>query len=86
VASWQERDPITSFAHVLAERGIMDAEGPARIDTEVARTVQAAVDFADASPDPDPAALYHSIYGDAAPEQFARMAPGGPFGEILPTK
>ncbi len=86
VASWQERDPITAFGRVLAERGVMDAAEAARIDAEVARTVQDAVDFADASPDPDPAALYQSIYGDAAPEQFARMAPGGPFGEILPTK
>jgi len=85
IASWRERDPIVLFGRVLAERGLMTADDALKIDAEVAAEVQESVAFADASPDPDIATLYDNIYGPTATGQFDRMAPGGPFGDALPT-
>ena len=85
IASWRERDPIILFQRVLEGRGLMTDEDAQRVDAEVEAEVQQAVNFADASPDPDVAALYDNIYGPAAMDQFDRMAPGGPFNSALPT-
>ncbi len=85
IASWKERDPIPAFRAQLKERGVLTDDDATRIEEAVARDVQSAVDFADASPDPDTATLYNNIYGPAAAGQFDRMGPGGPFGEALPT-
>ena len=63
----------------------MTDEDAQRVDAEVEAEVQQAVNFADASPDPDVAALYDNIYGPSAMDQFDRMAPGGPFDSALPT-
>lgn len=85
VKSWMERDPIILFRQKLEARGMLSDEDAARIEDDVTREVQEAVDFANASPDPDVASLYNNIYGPDAADQFARMGPGGPFGEALPT-
>ncbi len=85
IASWRERDPIVLFERVLEDRGLMTAEDARRIEAEVEAEVQQSVEFADASPDPDIATLYDNIYGPTATAQFDRMAPGGPFGDALPT-
>jgi len=85
IASWRERDPIILFQRVLEDRGLMTDEDAQRVDAEVEAEVQQAVNFADASPDPDVAALYDNIYGPSAMDQFDRMAPGGPFNSALPT-
>lgn len=81
IEEWRGRDPITLFAQRLQERGVLPDNGGQGVAEEVDREVQEAIDFALQSPDPDPSALYHHIYGEAAVEQFARMAPGAPFGE-----
>ncbi len=85
IASWRERDPIVLFQRALEARGLMSGDDAARVDVDVEREVQESVDFADASPDPDLATLYDNIYGPSATGQFDRMAPGGPFGDALPT-
>ncbi len=44
--------------------------------------VQEAVEFAEAAEPPELDSLARHVYGDEhAGEQFARMAPGSPFGE-----
>jgi pyruvate dehydrogenase E1 component alpha subunit len=85
VASWRERDPIVLFQRALEGRGLMTADDAQKIDAEVEAEVQRSVEFADASPDPDVATLYDNIYGPTATGQFDRMAPGGPFGDELPS-
>jgi len=85
IASWRERDPIVLFQRALEARGLMAGDDAARVAAGVEREVQESVDFADASPDPDLATLYDNIYGSSATGQFDRMAPGGPFGDALPT-
>jgi pyruvate dehydrogenase E1 component alpha subunit len=68
VAAWRERDPLPVFGGQLKEAGIVSDEQLAAIDSEAMATVDAAVEFAEASPFPEPASLYDDIYvlGDTA--------------------
>ena len=68
VAEWQEKDPIVAFAHRLEEEGIL-AEGELdEIRGRAEERVLAAVEFADASPEPPLESLYDNLYvlGDEA--------------------
>ncbi len=62
VASWRERDPIPAFAELLERRGIIDAGEQQRLDADAIARVDAAVEFADASPFPAPESLYDDVY------------------------
>ena len=81
--SWQARDPLTLYADVLRERNLVDEADLLDVEAEVATTVEEAVAFAERSAEPAVDTLGHHVYGDpATARQFARMAPGSPFGEI----
>jgi pyruvate dehydrogenase E1 component alpha subunit len=62
VDQWRERDPIESFAGRLAESGILSAESRERIDADVVARIDAAVAFADSSPEPTPDSLWDNVY------------------------
>ena len=62
VAHWRERDPIPAFAELLVREGAIEDEGPARLDEEAIARVDAAVEFAEASPYPGPETLYDDVY------------------------
>lgn len=62
VAQWMERCPIRLFGERLEEAGIVTANEREEIDAQALATVDRAVEFADASPEPDPASLYDDIY------------------------
>jgi pyruvate dehydrogenase E1 component alpha subunit len=81
IEAWRKRDPLLLFREKLLERRLLDESATKRVTEEVEQEVQDAIDFALNSPDPDPANLYGDMYGDEAGDQFARMAPGAPFGE-----
>jgi pyruvate dehydrogenase E1 component alpha subunit len=82
IESWKERDPITRFALVAAERGLLTDGDIEDIWREVNDVVKAAIDDALAAADPDRDSLYEHLYGDpASAEQFSRMRSGAPFGE-----
>ena len=51
------------------------------IDERVEERVQAAVEFAENSPEPDVDALAWAMHAKGSDEQFERMRPGSPFGE-----
>ncbi len=55
-----ERDPIESARHRLLEAG-MDEAALKQIDDEIKRVVQDAADFAQSSPEPEPAELYTDV-------------------------
>jgi acetoin:2,6-dichlorophenolindophenol oxidoreductase subunit alpha len=57
-----ERDPIPPFERLLVERGIADAPALAAVRAEAEAAVDAAVEFARASPWPDPAELERHVY------------------------
>jgi pyruvate dehydrogenase E1 component alpha subunit len=62
VAHWRERDPIPAFGTLLEREGILDAQGREELDREAVARVDAAVEFAEASPFPTSESLYEDIY------------------------
>ena len=58
------RDPIDHIKTMLEQAGVAETEIKA-IDDEVKTIVLAAVDFAQASPEPDPSELYTDVYTEA---------------------
>ena len=64
VEAQKARDPITQLAGKLKDEGIMDQDAMDALDTEIRDEVEAAVKFADESPDPEPDALYHDVLSD----------------------
>jgi pyruvate dehydrogenase E1 component alpha subunit len=82
INEWMERDPLKLFAERLRKRGVLNDKSVKELADDVEREVQQAIDFSVNSPDPDPQALYVHMYGRAALEQFSRMQPGAPFGEM----
>jgi pyruvate dehydrogenase E1 component alpha subunit len=62
VAHWRERDPIPAFGALLEREGILDADGREELDREAVARVDAAVEFAEASPFPASESLYEDVY------------------------
>ncbi len=62
VEQWRARDPIPAFAELLERDGVLDEAARARIDDEAMQRVDAAVEFADASPLPAAQSLYEDVY------------------------
>jgi pyruvate dehydrogenase E1 component alpha subunit len=62
VATWRERDPISSFGALLLREGVIEDGEIERIDTEAMAQVDEAVAFAEASPFPAPESLYDDVY------------------------
>ncbi|MGI8552005.1 MAG: pyruvate dehydrogenase (acetyl-transferring) E1 component subunit alpha [Dehalococcoidia bacterium] len=70
VARWRERDPINALARRLIEQG-SGADELKEIEQDVERVIEAAVRFADESPEPPPEALYEDVYAPA-PDEVGR--------------
>ncbi len=63
VEEWRKRDAIEGFRHRLREAGVATDEDFEAHERDVEAQVQEAVDFADASPEPDPAVeLQRNVY------------------------
>ncbi len=92
VKEWQERDPIARLESWLIERGLLEREQADAIRQEALRAVEEAVAFADASSEPDPAALLDEVYYEEPANRTDRALRGimlqqpAPFnGRPLPT-
>jgi pyruvate dehydrogenase E1 component alpha subunit len=64
VQSWAARDPILRFRQELEGAQLLSAADIRSIDQQVDEGVAEAVDFAEQSPNPDPATLFDGIYAD----------------------
>jgi pyruvate dehydrogenase E1 component alpha subunit len=62
VERWRERDPIATFGMHLVAEGVLEEAELERIDAEAIGRVDAAVEFAEASPFPAPESLYDDVY------------------------
>jgi TPP-dependent pyruvate/acetoin dehydrogenase alpha subunit len=62
VAEWRERDPIPAFGDLLEREGALTEKQREQIDSDAVRQVDAAVEFAESSPFPDPDMLYEDVY------------------------
>jgi pyruvate dehydrogenase E1 component alpha subunit len=66
IEKWQEDDPIGKFREYLTGSKEATVKQLDAVDAAVLAEVQAAVDFAESSPEPEATALYHDIYADEA--------------------
>jgi pyruvate dehydrogenase E1 component alpha subunit len=80
IAERRQRDPLERAQVALREQGIGKKEIEAA-EASAAAAVTRATEFASASPAPEVARLAAGMYAPGSGEQFARMAPGSPFGE-----
>jgi pyruvate dehydrogenase E1 component alpha subunit len=73
VEEWQQKDPVETFATRLIEEGVMSPDEVEEIREEAERTVMEAVEFADASPEPELDSLYDHLYvvGEQVPGWYA---------------
>jgi pyruvate dehydrogenase E1 component alpha subunit len=62
VERWRARDPIEIMRALLIEKAITTGESSERIVEEVRREIEEAIEFAEASPQPDPADLLIDVY------------------------
>jgi pyruvate dehydrogenase E1 component alpha subunit len=62
VGEWRERDPLPVFGALLEAEGVVDGAARAQIEEQALARVDAAVEFADASPFPEPGSLYDNVY------------------------
>jgi pyruvate dehydrogenase E1 component alpha subunit len=64
VKEWQAKDPITRFAGRLAQAGWLRDEQQEAIRQEAYQTIEEAVAFAEASPEPDLATIMEGVYAN----------------------
>ncbi|HEX2016497.1 MAG TPA: pyruvate dehydrogenase (acetyl-transferring) E1 component subunit alpha [Solirubrobacteraceae bacterium] len=62
VEQWRQRDPLMVFGQRLVAEGTLTEAELVQIDQEALERVEAAVQFADASPFPSPDSLYDDVY------------------------
>jgi pyruvate dehydrogenase E1 component alpha subunit len=67
VQAWREQDPIERFYRQLSAEGVITEEQRAEIEKRVEREVEEAVQFAENSPEPDPAGLLDYLYVNPPP-------------------
>jgi pyruvate dehydrogenase E1 component alpha subunit len=62
LAHWKQRDPIGLLEERLVAAGTMTLGEVAAVHDEVRRSIDAAIEFAEQSPEPDPATLLDDVY------------------------
>ena len=82
VAEHKRHDPLDHAAGRLAELGVLEEAELDELRERAEQRVREAVEFADASGEPDVAGLGEHLYGDPdSGEQMSRMGGGAPYGE-----
>jgi pyruvate dehydrogenase E1 component alpha subunit len=66
VLAWKERDPIFSFERRMIDEGRLTRDDFDTVWADVRATIEAAIEFADSSPFPEPAALLAGVYTESA--------------------
>ena len=67
VEKWQQKDPIETFSRRCIEAGVLGEREVAQARERADETVEAAVAFAEASPEPALDTLYESLYAQTEP-------------------
>lgn len=65
IEKYQERDPLKLFRAVLSEHQMLTDRDFDEMEAQVKQEVEAAVKFAEESPEPDPKELYTNVYANA---------------------
>jgi pyruvate dehydrogenase E1 component alpha subunit len=74
VKQWEAEDPIGIFRRHLIDEGIANEDELDAQDEQAEEIVSEAVDFAEASPDPDDEALFEHIYVEPTPIEYRGYA------------
>ena len=69
VKEWRDRDPVPRHEDLMVSVGAMTPDGIESVRDEIAAEVQAAIEFAEQSPMPDPADLLADVYSGADQRQ-----------------
>ncbi len=64
VEEWAGKDPITRFQAYLEERGLLDAETRDELVKTVAEEVDAATEYAEKAPQPDPQTVLDHVFAE----------------------
>jgi pyruvate dehydrogenase E1 component alpha subunit len=59
---WQERDPVTMWESALVEQGVLSQATLERLHSECRDDVEAAIEYAEKAPLPDPAGVATGVY------------------------
>jgi pyruvate dehydrogenase E1 component alpha subunit len=62
IEQWKHKDPITRFRSELQQAGLLEPAEVEAIEGAALETIERAVAFAEASPEPDPATLTEFVY------------------------
>jgi pyruvate dehydrogenase E1 component alpha subunit len=81
INAWMEKDPIALLRQRVLEQGVSEDE-LAELERDVDERVDAAVAYATADEPPPVEELAAGMYAPGSAEQFERMRPGSPFGEL----
>lgn len=73
VSEARDNDPVVRWHTALLQAGVLTEESAAAMEESVAAGVRAAVDFADASPHPDPSSLFDYNYATPVPGDSRRL-------------
>ncbi len=74
VKKWEEEDPIGIFRRYLIDEGIGTEKELDEQDEQGEEIVEEAVQFAEASPDPEDEALFDHIYAEPTPVEYRGYA------------
>ena len=69
VKEWRDRDPLPRHEDLMVSVGAMTPDGIEAVRAEVAAEVEAAIEFAEQSPMPDPADLLVDVYSGTADQR-----------------
>jgi pyruvate dehydrogenase E1 component alpha subunit len=64
VKQWQEKDPIARLRDGLLQAGVLEAGALDDVAVQAQQAIEAAVAFAEAAPEPDPAAIMEGVYAE----------------------
>jgi pyruvate dehydrogenase E1 component alpha subunit len=81
INAWMEKDPIALLRQRVLEQGVSEDE-LAELERDVDERVEEAVAYAIADEPPPVEELAARMYAPGSAEQFERMRPGSPFGEL----
>jgi pyruvate dehydrogenase E1 component alpha subunit len=81
IDAWMDKDPIALLRQRLLEQGLSEEE-LAVLERDVDERVDAAVAYATADEPPPVEELAAGMYARGSAEQFKRMRPGSPYGEL----
>jgi pyruvate dehydrogenase E1 component alpha subunit len=81
INAWMDKDPIALLRARLLEEGVSEEE-LAEVERDVDVRVEAAVAYAMADEPPPVDELAAGMYAPGSAEQFKRMRPGSPYGEL----